>query len=716
MIRVDQSKLTDLSEVCCNPEDSEIVQEMLVNDGDYFGRKLSTNVSVPGNPHKVQFREFWTSEIKPSSFILDTIEYGYKLPFSQVPPKSFEKNNKSAREDQTFVRAEMLRLEKLGCISRVTEQPHLVLPLSSIFSKKKRVVVDASRALNPFLQHRRVRLQDLRDVPNVVKKDCFMCCDDLDSGYWHIKTHPDDRKYLGVHITDENGDPIFFVWNVLFLGVADAAFIFTAVLKPVRAYIASMGIPCLIYLDDFLTLGGSEEEAKKNRDRAVEILSKTGFVVSKEKFLGPSSRLKYLGLEVCSVSSSFYIPTKKVDKIINFVNDLCQARRVKLRHFASFLGFLQSCSRALGPVVRMRTRLCYHWLMDHVDRLSYETHVKLSEAVREELVFWKENIHCLNGHPFSPSLSIGAETRLMIITDSSASGCFGFQFVDKYQILLRRSFTREERNSSSTFRELLALRNIYTEAVADQFAGQKILHLTDNKAVESIMSTGSRKLEIQEVALAIFMACRRLRIELRVEWRPREHFLLEHADIGSKSIDENNVSLNFNSFSQLLEAFPEVRVDVDGFAQYCNRKAEIFFSKMPEPESTGVNFFSQRLFPYLSYYCFPPPGVILATILHLSSYQTSGLLVIPIWPSSSFWTNIVPDGRHLPGWAKRIFRFRAGFITDPDVLSSTFKDPATFDTLIIKFDFGGFLSSDLCSANVTPENCLLGGCHLCIFN
>ena len=36
---------------------------------------------------------------------------------------------------------------------------HIVLPLSSVFSKKKRVVVDASRALNPFLKHRRLRLQ-----------------------------------------------------------------------------------------------------------------------------------------------------------------------------------------------------------------------------------------------------------------------------------------------------------------------------------------------------------------------------------------------------------------------------------------------------------------------------------------------------------------------------------------------------------------------------
>ena len=49
-----------------------------------------------------------------------------------------------------FVRAEVLRLEKLGCLTRVAENPHIVLPLSSIFSKK-RVVIDASRALNPYL-------------------------------------------------------------------------------------------------------------------------------------------------------------------------------------------------------------------------------------------------------------------------------------------------------------------------------------------------------------------------------------------------------------------------------------------------------------------------------------------------------------------------------------------------------------------------------------
>ena len=53
-----------------------------------------------------------------------------------------------------------------------------------MFSKKKRVVVDASRHLNPYLRHRKVRLNDLRDVPNLVRANDFLMSEDLDSGYW----------------------------------------------------------------------------------------------------------------------------------------------------------------------------------------------------------------------------------------------------------------------------------------------------------------------------------------------------------------------------------------------------------------------------------------------------------------------------------------------------------------------------------------------------
>ena len=66
------------------------------------------------------------------------------------PPASFTANNRSALEDQAFVRAELERLEILGCIKRVEEQPLVVLPLSRVFSNKWRLVLDALRRLNPW--------------------------------------------------------------------------------------------------------------------------------------------------------------------------------------------------------------------------------------------------------------------------------------------------------------------------------------------------------------------------------------------------------------------------------------------------------------------------------------------------------------------------------------------------------------------------------------
>ena len=153
---------------------------------------------------------------------------------------------------------------------------------------------------------------------------------------------------------------------------------------------------------------------------------------------------------------------------------------------------------------------------------------------------------------------------------------------------------------------------------------------------------------------------------------------------------------------------------MDAFAQFCNRKADIFFSRLDETGSSGINFFSQRLFPSLGYYCFPPPGVILATIIHLAWFKVSGLLVIPAWPSASFWSNILPDGKHLPRWADRCLRFRANFVVDPEIISSTFKSPSTFDSLVIKFDFARVKEDELFLPNFVPDCCFEGGCILCL--
>ena len=137
--------------VDCDSTDLGLVKS-LENQASYVGKKLTTRKSVPANIHKLEFRDFWLNTLKPDELVKDTIVNGYKLPFSSEPPESFEENNLSARNDMAFVREEVKRLESLNCIVKTSVQPKVVLPLSSVFSKKKLLVVDGSRCLNPYLR------------------------------------------------------------------------------------------------------------------------------------------------------------------------------------------------------------------------------------------------------------------------------------------------------------------------------------------------------------------------------------------------------------------------------------------------------------------------------------------------------------------------------------------------------------------------------------
>ena len=111
-------------------------------------------------------------------------------------------------------------------------------------------------------------------------------------------------------------------------------------------------------------------------------------------------------------------------------------------------------------------------------------------------------------------------------------------------MLLHRPFTAEEKKESSTYRELLALRDIYVTDLCSSFKGQVVRHLTDNKAVESVMVVGSRVPKLQEMVVSIYRKCKEADVTLLVEWRSREYPLIQVADSGSRLFDESSYSLN----------------------------------------------------------------------------------------------------------------------------------------------------------------------------
>ena len=129
------------------------MQKELTNDSALLSKPLSTNTDVPGNIHKECFFDFWVKVLKVDSSFQTFLKEGYAIPFEGgvPPPRSLRKNNRSFLENKEFAITEIHRLEKLKCIYRTDEQPEVVLPLSVVYSKKWRLVVDASQNLNPYV-------------------------------------------------------------------------------------------------------------------------------------------------------------------------------------------------------------------------------------------------------------------------------------------------------------------------------------------------------------------------------------------------------------------------------------------------------------------------------------------------------------------------------------------------------------------------------------
>ena len=118
-----------------------------------------------------------------------------------------------------------------------------------------------------------------------------MSTDNLEKGYWQVRLNENHRKYVGVSL-----DGKFYVANVLILGICDAVFAFTKLVRPVVRYLRSRGINILLYIDDFFICHLSEHLAIKSRNFLLHTLIRCGWLLSVPKHKPVSQKKVFLGL------------------------------------------------------------------------------------------------------------------------------------------------------------------------------------------------------------------------------------------------------------------------------------------------------------------------------------------------------------------------------------------------------------------------------------
>ena len=140
--------------------------------------------------------DYWRL-IGAPDFILVIIGDGYKIPFSTTPLPVHLRNNALALGESAFVCEAIIELLRDNRVEELTTAPDILNPLTVSVqnSGKKRLILDL-RHINLHIFKQKFQCEGLHTIRDVFSKDYFVFSFDLKSGYHHVDTFPEYRKYL----------------------------------------------------------------------------------------------------------------------------------------------------------------------------------------------------------------------------------------------------------------------------------------------------------------------------------------------------------------------------------------------------------------------------------------------------------------------------------------------------------------------------------------
>ena len=237
-----------------------------------------------------------------------------------------------------------------------------------------------------------------------------------------------------------------------------------------------------------------------------------------------------------------------------------------------------------------------------------------------------------------------------------------------------------EQNKSSTWRETEAVSRI-VKTYGDLFKNKCVKVYSDNKNVKSIINNGSRKSDIQSIALDLNDFCDRENIKICTEWIPREGN--EQADYLSRCHDSDDWEISRSIFDYLDRIWG--KHTMDRFASHFNSKCRKFNSRWWVPGTEAVDAMVQS-WKQENNWLVPPPRLVASCLEKIENERAVCTLIIPKWKSASFWPCLfTQDGiykRHI----KHVINLHNNDVVVPGKGNNGIfaKNPLSFDMLAIR--------------------------------
>ena len=575
-----------------------------------------------------------------------------------------------------FVEKSILELLEGNFIREVSEPPHCVNPLTVADNKEKlRLVLDLG-FVNEFLVKTNFKYEDLRDVVDFLEEGDFFIKFDIKSGYHHIEILEEHKKNLGF-FWDFGNVRRFFIFEVLPFGLASASLAFSKMMRVFVKNWRGVGINVVIYIDDGLSASESSRQCRISGSKIKDDLRRAGIVLNQEKSCwNPTQVGSFLGFIVDTLKMELRVPEKKVEALLTLMGKMLLKETVSAKEMARAAGTVISMSPALGPVANLFTRYMYCFIQS--SHSWFADRIMPAEA-KIELSFWLNNLKPRNGY----KMRRNTVTTKVIFSDASEHGFGGYTVTKLGKQIAKGDFSPEEREGSSTLRELLAVKYVL-QSFGRLLQNENLLWFTDNMNTPKILKVGSKKIHLTDIALDVFALCLKRNIELRPVWIPREENQV--ADEISKYKDTDSWGIDWPSFNYLQKCFG--KFTIDRFADHINNKVKKFNSRFFCPGTDDVDAFTTQWKGHFNYIC-PPVSQIGRAIRHCRACKAHGVLVCPEWKASYFWPLLVVRGSgNFRNFIKGVRVLDPFFITFNDSSrSNVFNGHASFRTLALHIAF-----------------------------
>lgn len=309
------------------------------------------------------------------------------------PPPRIYKNTPSVRLHAAAVRARLLDYQRIHAVQRLPPSaptPSHVQPLHVIVrdDKKPRVVIDLSRNLNDFLKPVPLRYESVDSAVAASHPGCWFTKLDLSDCFLSFPLCDKIKHLFTFEFEGEH-------WQFLSMafGLSSAPAICTKILSVLAFALLRARILHSRYLDDFLLISRTQEEAWQHLAAAGSIIAALGLVVNDSKTVPPTQEVTYLGVGINSITRTLACTRERVEELLQLAATFAHRDTSNRRQLQSLLGKLSFASQVLvgaRPFLRSIIDLAHSTPRDH-------TPIPLTPSFHDDLTYWCAVLQRWNG-------------------------------------------------------------------------------------------------------------------------------------------------------------------------------------------------------------------------------------------------------------------------------------------------------------------------------